>query len=227
VNVIHAESTDLALKRALRSDDRSVAIFVQFPDPDNDRFKLVAEEKGMFIPVIDRNILRQQVGGQKVYFAEETAVSNAKFWKKGANVTTACTPMILFTGNPEGMPAGEVQLDHKDLINTINDIPAAELLPKKGFFSKYWSKTKALSAEATEKIIDASEKAREKASPLLETAKEKAIEYGQKAAEKTKELGEKAAPMLETAKEKAKELGDKAYDKAKELGDAAKQKMNQ
>jgi len=227
VNVTHAESTDLALKRVLKSDDKSVALFVQFPDPDNDRFKLIAKEKGLFVPVIDRNILRQQVGDQKIYFAEETSVSNAKLWKKGAKVTTACTPLIVFTGNPDLMPTGEVQLDHKDMINTINDMSVESLLPKKGFFKTYWSKTKALSADAAEKIMEASENAREKASPMLQTAKEKAKEYGQKAADKTRELGEKAAPMLETAKEKAKELGEKAYDKAKELGETAKEKMNQ
>lgn len=227
VDVTYAESTDIALKKALRGANNSVALFVQFPDPDNDRFKLIAKEQGLFVPVIDRNILRQQVDNQKIYFAQETDVSNGKFWKKGAKVTTACTPMVVFTGNPTLMASGDKQLDHKDVINTVNDIPAKNLLPKKGFFQKYWSKTRSLSADAMEKMMDASEKAREKAAPMLETAKEKAKELGVKAAEKTRELSEKAAPMLETAKEKAKELGEKAMDKARDLGEAAKEKMQQ
>ncbi len=216
LDVTHAESTDIALKKALASDGKTVALFVQFPDPNNDRFKLIAKEKGLFIPVIDRNILRQTVDDQKIYFAQETDVSNGKFWKKGAKVTTACTPMVIFTGNPQLMTDNDQKLDHKDMINTVNDIPAEKLLPKQGFFKKMWSKTRALSADAVDKMMVASEKAREKAAPMLEKAKEKALE-----------LGEKAAPMLETAKEKAKELGVKAMDKAKDLGDAAKEKMQQ
>ena len=41
------------------------------------------------------------------------------------------------------------------------------------------------------------------------------------------EMKETAAPMMETAKEKAIELGAKAMDKAKDLKDAAQQKMQQ
>ena len=227
LDVTHAESTDIALKKALASDGKAVALFVQFPDPDNDRFKMIAKEEGLFIPVIDRNILRQTIDDQKIYFAQETDVSNGKFWKKGAKVTTACTPMVIFTGNPELMTDNDQKLDQKDMITTVNDIPAEKLLPKQGFFKKYWSKTRALSADAVDKMITASENAREKAAPMLEKAKEKAKELGEKAAEKTRELGEKAAPMLETAKEKAKELGGKAMDKARDLGEAAKEKMNQ
>ena len=124
--------------------------------------------------------------------------------------------MVIFTGNPQLMTNNDQKLDHKDMINTVNDIPAEKLLPKQGFFKKMWSKTRALSADAVDKMMVASEKAREKAAPMLEKAKEKA-----------RELGEKAAPMLETAKEKAKELGEKAMDKAKDLGDAARDKMQQ
>jgi hypothetical protein len=227
VDVTYTQSTDIALKKALGSDEKAVALFVQFPDPNNDRFKLIAKEKGLFIPVIDRNILRQQIDGQKIYFAQETDVSNGKFWKKGAKVTTACTPMVIFTGNPQLMNSGDQQLDQKDMINTVNDIPSSKLLPKQGFFKKYWSKTRSLSASAVEKMMDASEKAREKTAPMLETAKQKAKELGARAAQKTRELGEKAAPMLKTAKEKAKELGEKAMDKARDLGEAAKEKMHQ
>ena len=194
----------------------SVALFVQFPDPNNDRFKLIAKNKGLFIPVIDRNILRQQIDGQKIYFAQETEVNNGKFWKKGAKVTTSCTPMVVFTGNPRLMSNGDKQLDHKDMINTINDISADKLLPKQGFFKRAWSKTRALSADATEKMMDAAEKAREKAAPMMERAKEKAMD-----------MKERAAPMMETAKDRAREMGERAMDKARDMKDAMQDKMQQ
>ena len=216
-NITYAESTDIALKKVVSENDKkAVSLFVQFPDPNNDRFKLIAREKGLFVPVIDRNILRQQIDGQKIYFAQETEVSNAKFWKKGAKVTTACTPMVIFTGNPQLMANGDRQLDHSDMINTINDIPANKLLPKQGFFKRAWARTKALSADAAEKMMEAADKAREKTAPMLEKAKEKAME-----------MKEKAAPMMETAKEKARELGAKAMEKAKDLKDAAQDHMHQ
>ncbi len=234
VDVEYAESTDSALKKALAEGSNSIALFVQFPDPNNDRFKLIAKEKGQFIPVIDRNILRQQIDDQKIYFAQETDVSNGKFWKKGAKVTTACTPMVIFTGNPLLMSNGDKQLDHKDMINTVNDVAADKLLPKQGFFKRAWAKTRSLTAEATEKMLEAAEKAREKAAPMMEKAKEKAIEMKDKAApmmekakEKAIEMKDKAAPMMEKAAEKAKELGEKAMEKARDLGDAAKEKMQQ
>jgi len=225
-NISHADSTDAALKSALEADSNTVTLFVQFPDPSNERFKLINDSKGFFVPVIDRQILRQQVDEQKIYFAQETEVSNPKFWKKGKKVVTACTPMVLFTGNPDNM-SGDKRLDHKDLISTVNSLSTEQLLPKQGFFAKYWKKTKAMSASAVAKTIEASEKAREKAAPMLEKAKEKAKELKDKTVEKARDLGEKAAPMLETAKEKARELGEKAVEKAKELGEKAKDKMAQ
>jgi F0F1-type ATP synthase membrane subunit b/b' len=221
--VSYAESTDQALEQAL-GDDNSVSLFVQFPDPDNDRFKLVAKRKGVFVPVIDRTILRQQVGGEKIYFAEETEVRNAKFWRKGEVVNTICTPMVVFTGNPDAISDSEQKSDHADLIKTLQSVPLDSLQPKQGWLAKYWSKTRALSAEAVEKMMDATEKARDKAAPYVEQATEKARELGEKASpyveqakEKAKELGEKAAPVYE----QAKELGEKAIDKAKHLGEEA------
>jgi hypothetical protein len=41
---------------------------VEFPDPENRRFKLVRVEGGHFVPIVDREVLRQQIGGHKVYF---------------------------------------------------------------------------------------------------------------------------------------------------------------
>lgn len=239
-DITYADTTDLALKQALQNDD-SVSLFVQFPDPDNDRFKMVAKEQGVFIPVIDRNILRQQVGDQKIYFAEETEVRNAKFWKKGEAVITACTPMVIFTGNPDLNANNEEKIDQTDLIKTIQAIPLANLQPQEGWLSKYWSKTRALSAQAIEQMLQGAEQARERAAPYIELAKQKAMELGEKASpyveqakelggkavDKAKELGEKTSPYLEQATEKARALGGKAMEKAKELGDAAKDKLQQ
>ncbi len=209
-NITFAKNTHDALKMALETDDGSIALFVQFPDPNNERFKMIHKMGGHFIPVIDRNILRQQIGGKKVYYAQETGLTNPILWKKGVRVVTACTPLVLFTGNPELLPAGQSRLDQEDLIQTIGALPISELLPKKGFFSSFWERTKSLPADGIEKILTLSEKAREAAAPALKKAKDigkkavttiknKALEMRQKAAgsdaDRASKQADEAAPV--------------------------------
>src|SRR4029450_1370491 len=98
--VTNAASADDAIREALSGDD-TVSLFVQFADPDNTRFDLVRKLGGHLVPVVDRTILRQEVGGKKVYFAQETQVENAEWIKSGRKLVTACTPVVLFTGNPD------------------------------------------------------------------------------------------------------------------------------
>ncbi len=206
-SVRYAASTDEAIEAALSAND-AVTLFVQFPDPENARFKLIEKLGGHAIPVLSRAILRQEVGGEKIYFAQETEIANPKWLSTSPKVITACTPIVLFTGKSARIEDATARKDHEDLIRTIRAIPADELQPKVGFFKRIWKKTKELSAKSVEKMIELSEKAREKAGPALESAKEKG-----------KELMEKAGEMAEQAKEKGKELMEKAKEKAKEVAE--------
>lgn len=230
-SVSHAASTDEAIEQALASND-AVTLFVQFPDPENARFKLIDKLEGHAIPVIDRNILRQQIGGEKVYYAEETEISNPKWLKSSDRVITACTPMVLFTGNSSRVEDSTARRDLDDLVKTVRALKADDLRPKEGFFKRMWRKTKRLSAKSVEGIVDLSEKAREKAAPTLEAAKKKSKELMEKAGpaleaakEKSKELIEQAGPALETAKEKGKELMEKAGDLAEQAKEKGKELM--
>ena len=217
-NVTHAASTDDALDAVLNSDDETVmTIFVQFPDPDNARFKKIVEKGGHIVPVIDRNILRQEVSGQKIYFAEETEVASSGWVEKGVKLVTACTPMVLFTGAPERLEQGKERQDQKDLIKTIRATPVDDLRPKTGFFAKLWKSTKSLSSEGLEKMLDASEQAREQAAPMMDKAKEMGTQALDKASEMTEQAKEAAQPMMD----KAKDMGAKALEKAGEMTDKA------
>ncbi|MGI9387143.1 MAG: hypothetical protein ACR2OX_06905, partial [Methyloligellaceae bacterium] len=217
-NVTYAADTDHALDEVLTSEDPlAVTIFVQFPDPDNARFKKIIEKGGHFIPVIDRNILRQEVSGEKIYFAEDTEIANAGWVQKGVKVVTACTPMVLFTGTVERLPEGKGRQDQKDLIRTVKAMQVDELRPKAGFFTKLWKSTKSLSAEGLEQMLEASEKAREQAGPMMEKAKQASKDALEKAGEMTEQARQAAKPMME----KAKEMGRKAMEKAGELSDKA------
>lgn len=194
VEIAYADSADAAIQDALSRDD-AVTLFVQFPDPDNARFKQIAALGGHFVPVIDRNILRQQIGGEKVYFAEETEIANANWLEKSKSVVTACTPMLVFTAASSQVAEGKGREDHVDLVKTIQAIPASELIPSDGFFSRLLKRTKQLSAQSVEKLMDVSEEARVKAQEMSVKAKE----LGEKALEK-------AGEATEQAKEKAREL---------------------
>lgn len=201
----HAASTDEAIRQALAADD-TVTLFVQFPDPDNARFKLVSELGGHFVPVIDRAILRPQVAGEKIYFAEETQVANATWSKSGAKVVTACTPMTIFTGAVERVSGDKAQQDHKDLIATVRALKPEALLPAESTFARWLRRSKEITGASTEQLLKLSEEAREKAKPMLERAKdmgEKAMEATKPALDKATELGKQA---IEKAKKEAEEL---------------------
>ncbi len=193
-SVENATNTDEAIKLALSADD-TVTFFVQFPDPDNARFKSIQEQGGHIVPVLDRLILRQQVDGQKVYFAQETQVLNAKWMKSGQKVVTACTPLVLFTGTPDRVTSDKARQDHKDMIATVQALKVDALMPREGLFSKVWRRTRELTGQSVEKLVQMSETAREKAQPMMERAKElggEAMEKAREAAEKAKEAAKKA-----------------------------------
>ncbi|MEL6372788.1 MAG: hypothetical protein AAFR04_02340 [Pseudomonadota bacterium] len=171
--VQYADSTDQAIRNALNTPG-AVAFFVQFPDPKNARFKLIEKLGGTLIPVIDRRILRQELNGEKVYFAQETQVSNRGWLKKARKVVTACTPLVVFTGANDRVVGREGRRIHADLIRTVEALPADALIQKRGLFSRIWQRTKTLSASAADRMAQIAEDARERARPMMEEAREKA-----------------------------------------------------
>ncbi len=201
VTVTHAATTDDAIRQALAADD-TVTLFVQFPDPDNARFKLVAELGGHFVPVIDRSILRPQVAGEKIYFAQETQVANATWVKSGAKVVTACTPLTVFAGAAERVSGEKAAQDHKDLIATVRAIKSEAMLPAETTFARWIRRSKEISGASTEQLLKLSEEAREKAKPMIERAKD---------------VGGKALEAAKPALEKATEMGKQAIEKAEDM----------
>ena len=208
-NVTHVESTEAAITKALASDD-NVTLFVQFPNPDNKHFKLVNENGGHFIPVISKEILSQVTRGNKVYSAEETAVANPNWTKSGTKLVTACTPIVMFTGKSMRVTDNAVKDEHRRAIAILQEIPADKLRPQKGWLSKLWTSTKAVSAKSTETLVETTEQAKKVSSPYLSKAKE----VTKDAIEAAKPTYEKAKEGAKTMLEKAKELGEKAIDEA-------------
>lgn len=203
--VRYAASVDEAIRLALASDN-AVALFVQFPDPDNARFRLVGELGGRFVPVIDRAILDWKVAGQQIYHPQETEVAEAGWLKGGTSLVTSCMPLVLFTGAPERLGDGEAAAHHRELIASLRALAPERLRPSDGLIASVLKRTRQLSAGAVESLVDVSESARRKAKPLLEKAKEataKALEAAKPHIDSAKESG---AATIEKAKESVKVL---------------------
>lgn len=168
-----AADTDDAIRTALARAD-GVAFFVQFPDPDNDRFRMVRELGGHFVPVLDKSFISSVVGNSSVYIAQETRVTNRRLLELGARVTTACTPLVLFTGNPERVRNTAERRAHSELINAVKRIPLDTLVPNTSVIRTIGQRTRELTAEGRERLLAYSARARDRALPFIERMIERA-----------------------------------------------------
>ena len=220
-SVTNAASTEDAIREALSADD-TVSLFVQFANPDSERFALIRTLGGHVVPVIDRTILRQEVDGKKIYFAQETQVEAAEWIRSGRKIVTACTPLVLFTGKPEQVQGEQARKDHADLIRTVGALQSGALLPEESLYQKLLKRTKELSAVSTEKVLELTDQARDKAKPYTD----KALETAKEASEQAKQAAERAADAAKPYYDKGKEAAQKAYDDAlkaaKDLMDKSK-----
>jgi len=220
-SVTHAASAEAAIREALSADD-TVSLFVEFADPEAEHLGLVGKLGGHIVPVIDRTILRQEVAGKKIYFAQETQVEEPQWIKSGKKVVTACTPLVVFTGAPDRVEGEQARKDHEDLIRTVSAWRSGSLLPEESPFQRLLKRTKELSATSTEKMLEATEQAREKAKPYTEKAMAAAKEATEQAKQAAERAGEAAKPYYDKGKEAAQKAYDDAVRIAKELMDKSK-----
>jgi hypothetical protein len=220
-SMTNALSTEDAIKEALSADD-TVTLLVQFADPDSERFELVRKLGGHIVPVIDRTILRQEVASKKIYFAQETQVENARWIASGKKVVTACTPLVVFTGTPDRVAGEQARKDQEDLIRTVAALKPDSLLPQETLFQHLLKRSKELSAISTQKALDATEQAREKARPYTDKAMETAKETAEQAKQAAERASEAAKPYLEKSKQAAQKAYDDALKAAKDLMDRSK-----
>jgi hypothetical protein len=221
-SVTNAASADEAIREALAADD-TASLLVEFADPDSPRFELVRKLGGHVVPVIDRTILRQEISGKKIYFAQETQVESAQWVKAGRKIVTACTPVVVFTGAPERVQGEQARKDHADLARTVADLKPGALLPEETLFQRLVKRTKELSASGTEKVLEATEQAREKAKPYTDKALDAAKEAGDQAKQAADRATEAAKPYYDKSKEAAQKAYDDALRIAKELMEKSKQ----
>jgi hypothetical protein len=220
-NVTYALSLEDAIRQALSAED-TVSLLVQFPDPDSQRFELVRKLGGHLVPVIDRTILRQDIGGKKIFFAQEVEVENAGWVTSARKAVTVCTPLVVFTGAPERVQGEQARKDHEDLIRTVTAIKRAALLPEASFLDRALKRTKEVSAVSTERALELTEQARARARPYTDKAMEKAKEVGDQAKQAAERAGEAAKPYVDKTKEAAQKAYEEAVRIGKELMDRAR-----
>ena len=165
--------TDDAIRAALNRED-GVAFFVQFPDPDNERFKLVRDLGGHFVPVIDRSILNQQINGRSVYFAQDTRIQNGRVMEMGGRVSTACTPIVMFTGDPARIRDQSDRRQHQELIQSLKSLSTDIILPRQSPLRTALQRTRELSVEGRERFLAYSQRTRDRALPFIERMIERA-----------------------------------------------------
>jgi len=114
---------------AVTSNKASLAFFVQFANTKNEVFQTINDAKLTFIPVINRQILRREVAGQRVYQPQEVVVTPSGLLaglmgKEPTKVVTTCMPVVLFTGAPESVPEGTARQDQQDVIKQLAQVQA-------------------------------------------------------------------------------------------------------
>ena len=169
--VSHSNGTDAAIRSAL-ADETAVTFFVQFPDPSNERFQLIKRLGGHIVPVVDGTILQQRIAGQSVYFAQDTGISQQPhLWNwVGKRVITACTPMVLLSGNSNRVQGITNRQQHERLIAILRGTERNVLVPRTGRFRAMVERSREISRRAKEHFITLSANARERALPLFERA---------------------------------------------------------
>ncbi|MBB4312622.1 TAXI family TRAP transporter solute-binding subunit [Roseospira marina] len=162
--VSYLDSTDAAIDSVI-SSQADVAFFVQFPDPSNSRFERLNDAKMAFIPVVDRNILRQRFADdERAYVPLEVKVTSAGLlnWRGVEKIVTACTPLAYITGQPSELPEGtDARLDQEELIKIVRETPLTNLQPSAGWFQSMLDDLVQVSEQGMEKALDAVDKARD------------------------------------------------------------------
>lgn len=155
--VTYAASVNEALQKAL-SEDNTVALLVQLPDPANPTFKTIVSKKGKFIPVVAQSLVDEKIDDRAIYSLETRPVKAAGMISKAIEVTTLSTPIMIISQKSEALKeGGNARTNHEDLMKAVKTLPRERLLPKKtaGFFSRSWKATK----DATKVLIGKAENA--------------------------------------------------------------------
>lgn len=127
--------TTAAALQATANGDADIAFFVQMPDVDNELFRMAQNLQLKWIGVGGRDMLLQTVrtarGAQQVYFLDTVPVAKTWFgFGAPVTVTTACTRVVVMTGDPEHFERGSIEQKHlNEIIATLAGAPEVAFEP--------------------------------------------------------------------------------------------------
>src|SRR5262249_38185565 len=98
-----------------------VGLFVQFADPSNAIIRKVVDLKLEVVPVISKEVVRAKIGDETPYQVQEFTFSEAGLFSSAVTHKTACTPVVIITGNPPALPQVD-QNDQAEMVKTIQSI---------------------------------------------------------------------------------------------------------
>lgn len=158
-NIRRAADATAVINAVAEATDGAVGFFVQFADPQNVNIRLIAEKNLRIIPVVSREVLRARVADQAVYEVQTFSMTGGGVFTRARELTTACTPVAIFTGSPEalGTAKGVTQDDQRELIAKVRAIPVVRLLPQEGRVAQLISGAKRVTASATEEMTRAAD----------------------------------------------------------------------
>lgn len=151
-NVSNASSAFEAVQKVV-SGEAAMAFFVQFPDTRNEVFKLINENKLTFVPVISRNILRQEANGLRLYEALEVNVTPQGLLsmikrEDAPTIQTSCTSIALFTGKADGLE-GNAKSDQEAMIAAL----AKTQRPEKDGWKDMFENAKSMGQGAIDDVL--------------------------------------------------------------------------
>lgn len=163
-NIRRVADATAVINTVAESSDGAVGFFVQFADPQNANIRLMAEKGLRVIPVVSREILRTKVNDQPVYEVQTFTLGGGGVFSRPRELTTACTPVAIFTGTPDAMPAASnkavTQDDQREMIARVRSIPAQRLLPQESRVAQLITSARRLGANAAEQMAAAAEAAK-------------------------------------------------------------------
>jgi hypothetical protein len=147
-NKRYVADTTAVINEVASSPDNAVGFFVQFADPDNVNFRLIASKGLSLIPVIAEATQRIQLNGEAVYQTQTFSLG-------AQDVTTSCTPVAIITGAPAvfGNDRDKVD-DQHDLIERLRIVPADRLLPRPSRLAKAVSSASQYVDSAMRELLD-------------------------------------------------------------------------
>ncbi len=165
-NITNYESTDAAID-AVAADRADIAFFVQMPDTSNALFKRIKERGLSWIGVGDRQMLRQEVDGNRIYAIDTVPVEETwgGFGSPETLVTT-CTQVVVMTGDPGRGDVPDVQTLEEQI--ALLREHQGKLEPEADWYESMVSKMRDVSETAVEEIMVAVDQASEAVNNALQ-----------------------------------------------------------